>query len=582
MPTAGNRRARILSILIVFGCCLVLAGCNRVDYVEGNGKPRFPVPVLPTNVSALPELPALANTPSWDEFKSGIQAAIDYGTKSGVVTDHARLDAIVKALSKGNHDDPAVKVVMKYVLLLATNEAQSLPPIAPSSDAAGAGTLSWKPCEADGLQCASLKVPLDYTKPSGASVDIKMDRYPARKPDQRIGVLMANPGGPGGSGLDFLPAWYSGLSDELKDHFDIVSFDPRGVGQSDPFVCGKPKSPGDTSPNPKTPAEEAAYTALAKSYGDACDTIDPQMLQNIGTKNVARDMDEMRKAMGEDKITYLGYSYGTEIGQVYANLFPDQVRAFVLDGVVDPGLTKQQLSTAQTAAFDNALSRFAKSCPKVCTGLGQYVVQQSGNKQIDSKYLGSSDYVDPNYADTAISAMLYSKSRWPLLAWALREAAVDKDGTLLALAVDSYSGRSIFTGESSSNGDDSFIAIMCRDFAISSLPDAYRMSRTSNRLHPIFASNPDVLCNEWPSQPDVIGPVTWPKSVPVLLVSTTGDPATPHKLAQNVAARNPSAVLLTHDGDGHTAYSSGDNCIDAKVNQFLIDVKAPKKGTVCG
>lgn len=560
---------------------LAVGSCGRIVVLEGKAAPRYPQPAAP-DVDNLPQLPDYKKTPTWSEFKSNVAKAIQEGENNGSVTDHSRIDEIVANLAKADHDDPGVQAVMATVLSMAKSQSKAPAQIAESGRTADDGEPSWGPCGGDGLECASLKVPLDYNNPGSDTIEIKLDRYPAKDPGKRIGVLLGNPGGPGGSGIDFLPSWYAGLSDEIKDSFDVVSFDPRGVGQSDPFFCGKPsESYSDANSDPQTKEEEEAYTSEAAKFAEGCGKTGDDVLSHLGTKDVARDLDEIRKAMGEEQITYVGYSYGTAIGQTYANMFSEHIRALVLDGVMDTAVTKQELSSAQTAAFDNALRRFAKSCPDVCTGLAEYLTPKVKDDPIDSKYLSKSDYVDQTYLNVGISAMLYLAKRWPLLAWALREAAVNHDGTLLALSVDSYTGRSVFSGEYSSNGDDSFSAVMCRDFKTSSLDEAYKMSRSDNRLHPVFAGRPDVICNEWAVPPDALGPLAWPKATKVLLVSTTGDPATPHKMAQAVASRNPSAVLLTHNGDGHTAYSVGDECVDSKVDKFLLKEKLPAKGSVC-
>lgn len=578
--TGSHRRRSAYLVATAILAIMTVAGCGRVVLLQGTAAAQYPQPAIP-DISTLPELPAYKNTPTWSEFKSGIAQAIKTGTANGSVTDHSRLDLIVDKLADADHSDPGVKVVMATVLRMAESQSQAPAQIAESGRSAEDGNLVWSTCGADGLECASLKVPLDYDKPNGDSIEIKLDRYKAADPDKRIGVLLSNPGGPGGSGIDFLPSWYAGLSADIRDSFDVVSFDPRGVGQSDPFYCGPVSGSSDVNPDPKTEKDEQAYTEQAQKFADACADAGTDVLKHLGTKDVARDMDKIRTALGEDKISYVGYSYGTAIGQTYASMFPDRVRAFVLDGVLDTALTKQQVSSAQTAAFDKALRRFSGSCPKVCTGLALYLAGKLHDDNIESKYLSGSDYVDSTYLNIGISSALYSVDSWPYLAWALREAAVDDDGTLLALSVDNYTGRSIFSGEYSSNGDDSYDAVMCRDFATSSLKSAYAMSRSDNRLHPVFAGRPDVICNEWAVPPDPLGPLTWPKGTPVLLVSTTGDPATPHEMGKAVAARNPSAVLLTHEGDGHTAYTDGDACIDDKVDAYLLSVKAPKKGTVC-
>ena len=576
---AHRDRRGVLALLLAM--VLLMAGCST-EVVTGQASAKYPMPKLadPENI---PELDPLDESPTWSQFIDSLETSVKRGTSNGTVSDISRLAAIVDALSDADHSDPGVQAIMRTVMRAARTPSHPPPTIEQSGKAASAGTLDWQPCGDDGLECASLQVPVDYDNPGGETIEIKIDRYPATDPAKRIGVLLSNPGGPGGSGLDFLPGWYESLSDEIKASFDIISFDPRGVGQSDGLTCGNVDTSANPNPYPNGDAEEDEFTEYAEDAAAACQQAGP-LLDHVGAVNVVKDMEEMRKAMGEEQISYVGYSYGTVLGQVYANLYPESLRATVLDGMVDTAITKQELSSKQNAAFDNALRRFAKTCPEACTGLAQYVVQQAAQTPYPSKYLTSEESVDDYIASLSISSMLRTPENWPLLAWSLREAAANGDGTLLMLIAELGAGISIFDG-SVSGGDglsgDAFNAVMCEDFDVSPLDEAYQMARTDNRLHPVFASPPDVLCNVWPTEREPLGPLTWPEDLPMLLVSTTGDPATPHSMAQTVVSRNPSAVLLTHNGDGHTVYGGEDECVDANVDKFLIDLELPEKGTVC-
>ncbi|HEY4375575.1 MAG TPA: alpha/beta fold hydrolase, partial [Acidimicrobiales bacterium] len=228
------------------------------------------------------------------------------------------------------------------------------------SSGGGRRTLSWSSCD-HGFQCASMKVPLDYTKPDGRKLTLAMARRPASDPSERIGSLFINPGGPGASAIETIENIV--LPDTLTDHFDIVGFDPRGVGQSSPIDCHSHlQEMYDTDPVLDTPAEKAAYLKVSQEFVDECARKYKAVLPFLGTQNVARDMDEVRKAVGDAKLTYLGYSYGTSIGQQYAQLFPTHIRAMVLDGVVDEDETGLQAAGEQAGGFEVALKAFLADC----------------------------------------------------------------------------------------------------------------------------------------------------------------------------------------------------------------------------
>lgn len=586
------RRRRLVSAVAAVLLVGTTAGCGAV-VLPGGASPAFVRPSAP-DPDQLPELEAPDELPTTSEFEERIDEAL----ATGEIPDHDYLDFLVDGLTGEDPDDPDTRLAMGMVLSSVRRLLNAPEQVDTGSGASPASSdaIDWRPCPSDtsgdgtdtqssggpstdGMECGELLVPVDWDDPDGQTLTIAMDRFPARKPDERIGVLMANPGGPGGSGVDFLPFWYDDLSDDIRDRFDVMSFDPRGVGQSDPVQCGSPPEPfEDVDDTPDTEQEEKDFVEEMQKVAAGCENGAADLLAHVGTSDVAHDMEAMREAMGEDQLSFVGYSYGTMIGQVYANAYPDRVRAFVLDGVMDPALNLQELDAEQIRAFDAALRRFEKTCPDVCGGLAEYVLDESEKSDIETPV---NDWpADPTTVRIAVLSLLYSEADWPVLAMALRQAAVEDDSTLLTLAADDYSGRNVFTGDWDSSGD-AYDAVMCRDFASDEDVHATFVSaRQQARLYPVFAGSPRVLCNEWPVEAAPAGALDWPKDTPVLLVSTTGDPATPHSMGQAVAERT-GAPLLTHDGEGHTVYADGIDCIDDKVNAFLLDGTEPKPGTIC-
>ncbi|HEY7270539.1 MAG TPA: alpha/beta fold hydrolase, partial [Dehalococcoidia bacterium] len=226
---------------------------------------------------------------------------------------------------------------------------------------AAAEGLDWHACGV--FQCATLTVPLDYDHPEGRQIDLSVVRQPARDQSQRIGSLFVNPGGPGGSAVDFLRAWAPTLAPDIRDRFDVITFDPRGVGESTPLECHD--NIQQLAALPPAPGSDAEWQEIAdadKSFADLCAERAGGTLPYLGTVNVARDIDRLREALGEDKISYFGYSYGTEMGQVYAGLFPQRVRAMVLDGAVDLALSGDQVDFEQAMAFEKAYDHFLQDC----------------------------------------------------------------------------------------------------------------------------------------------------------------------------------------------------------------------------
>ncbi|MEU9379169.1 alpha/beta hydrolase [Streptomyces sp. NPDC048255] len=474
---------------------------------------------------------------------------------------------------------------------------------------AGAKPLKWGECPAPTAlegggpapgkdwQCATLDVPLDYAKPEGETVPIALIRAKARKKDQRIGSLLFNFGGPGGSGITTLP----GAAKEyeaLRARYDLVSFDPRGVGRSAPVRCEDDKQldayyAQDSSP--ETPQEESAFVDNIRTYQRACEKNSAKLLPHVGTENAARDMDRIRQALGDEKLHYFGISYGTELGGVYAHLFPKNVGRAVFDAVVDPTATSEQGALGQAKGFQLALGNFAQDCldrGDSCLLQGSTVKEIEANvmklqKDLEARPIaGIGDrQLTESAATNGIAQALYSKELWPLLEQGLDEAEGGQGQLLLALS-DALNGRDQ-QGHYSNIGAAN-TAINCADSK-----ERYTLAQTKAKL-PAFRSASPVFgnflgwammgCTDWPvpgawDTPDVSAP----GAAPILVIGNTGDPATPYEGARKMVERlGPGVgVELTYKGEGHGAYNSGDPCVQKAVNSYLLDGKVPAAGTVC-
>jgi pimeloyl-ACP methyl ester carboxylesterase len=472
--------------------------------------------------------------------------------------------------------------------------------------------LGWTACgtaaggTAAGVQCATAVLPMDYDHPHGPTVHIAVARVPATDPAQRLGSLFFNFGGPGGTAVDFLQAnGADGVFAELNKRFDIVGFDPRGVGQSTPAIdCHvNQEQLGIYSQPVPTPLDMnvPAYVAKARAYVQACVSRNGAILSHVSTANVARDMDRLRAAVGDDKLTYLGFSYGTFLGATYAALFPQRYRALVLDGPVDAQayISDPMRDIAeQTAAFELALHRFLQACAAdqtACSGFGgtdplaaydRLIANAEQSPVPAAGYAPDPRPVGGDDVRMATSSMLYNKQFWGLLGEALASGAAG-DGSLLRAIVDqAFYGR---------QPDGTFDPLSDRYFTITASEQQYPRSLGVflKRGAESWASYPHFWFNSgyaeisyalWPAHDaDAYrGPFTVPASSPTpLVVATTYDPATPYPGARRLVAELGNARLLTMEGDGHTAYGGNSACIDAAVDAYLVDGALPPVGTVC-
>lgn len=457
--------------------------------------------------------------------------------------------------------------------------------------------LSWTRC-GDGLQCAWLQVPLDYANPSGDTLRLRISRVPASGTDaQRQGSLVVNPGGPGASGLDFASYVAAAVAPQVAREFDVVGFDTRGVGQSAPVTCMTGRQTSTwlrADSNPDTIAEERRYFALAGRIPRGCLEFSPRIARHLGSENTARDMDVLRAALGDQKLTYLGFSYGTFLGTLYAERFPESVGRLVLDGALDPSLDVMQVSEGQSGGFQLALSRFAADCVKrsTCPWRGSAASVLRGITallaQIDRRPLptgGSRDLVEGE-AITALFTAMYSPTSWSSLRYALR-LAKRGDGSGLQWLADTAADR---TGPNSfgTNMASAFPAIACWDTPAS--PDLAGLRAAADRWSrgakvPALAramSWSNAPCSQWFGHTDrVPAPASSSTTAPILVVGTTYDPATPYAWSQALSRQLATARLLTYRGDGHTAYGSGSRCVDDAIDAYLLRGTLPAAGTVC-
>ncbi|WP_433474982.1 alpha/beta hydrolase [Spirillospora sp. CA-142024] len=454
---------------------------------------------------------------------------------------------------------------------------------------------SWKDC-GGGFECATVQVPLDYSKPSGEKVGISVVRLPAEDKSARIGSLLTNPGGPGGSGVDFIKQSASGFGDELRRRFDIVGFDPRGVAASDPLRCNTGPQLDEffaTDASPDDQKETSTLGGESKAFAERCKTKAGSELPHVGTADAARDMDVLRAALGDSKLTYYGASYGTYLGASYAEQFPKNIRAFVLDGAVDPKLSSTELLIEQAKGFETALRAFADDCVKSggCPfgTTADAVINKIASflTATDKKPLSNtrdSRKVTESLAVMGIARALYVKQYWPVLRQSLIQAMEKSDGTYLLALADEMVERK--ANGSYSNQTDANMAVNCVDKPNPPNLATYGKAATeAKKVAPRFGTFVvwgGLPCVYWPVQTkQEPKPITAKGAAPIVVIGTIRDPATPYKWAQSLAGQLSSGVLLTFDGDGHTAYLQGNSCITKATDDYLTTANPPKDGTTC-
>ena len=464
----------------------------------------------------------------------------------------------------------------------------------PSATAVEVPLAHWSDC-GKGFLCAEVRVPRDYSAPTAGYLKISMVVLPATDRAARVGSIVVNPGGPGGSGVDFVRdgAAAGFFPADLRKRFDIVGFDPRGVNNSTEIRCIDNLDPqADLDPSPDTPAELTALVNSARTYAGECAKRNDLTLQYLSTDAVARDLDLIREAIGDEKLTYLGFSYGTLIGSMYADLFPDHIRAMALDGAVDPKLDLEQLRAGQAKGFEGALRDFLADCAArtkcdfhekgKSAQAFDTLMASIDRKSLPAVLVRDGRRVGPGLAWSAVLGALYSKDSWPILASALELAKLG-DGSILLEISDPYRGRK--ANGSYSNLQDAYTANTCLDFAApKDVKDYTAWANTFKASAPHFAQQiayNDLPCAFWPVPPErTPKAATGTGAPPIVVVGSTRDPATPYAWAVALSKELDSGVLVTRNGEGHTAYGVS-ACVRTAIDAYLLDLKVPKNGLTC-
>jgi pimeloyl-ACP methyl ester carboxylesterase len=448
--------------------------------------------------------------------------------------------------------------------------------------------LSWSGC-GGGFECTRLLVPVDYSQPGGATMHIAVIRKPAG--DASRGSLIVNPGGPGASGVDYVRGSASTFSG-VTGNFDLVSFDPRGVGQSRPIRCESGAQLDAfvaVDPTPDTLAEHAALVRSSREFANACFRRNGDYLEHVGTIDAARDMDVLRAALGDTKLTYYGGSYGTYLGAKYAQLFPHRIRAMVLDGALDPRQPTTAENRVQAIGFETDLRDFlsncvhSSSCPFPSSnaegGLDQLQAHIDAHPlAVGSRHLGPGEFFE------GLALGLYSTSYWSTLRQALSDAE-NGDGRLLLAFSDALTER--HSDGSYSNLIESNLAINCIDRPSPRNVSTYdAAARAFAKAAPHFGepiAYGSLPCAFWKVPPvEQAHAVTAVGAPPIVVIGTTRDPATPYVWAKALARQLSSGVLVTYNSDGHTAYEHGNSCIVGAVNAYLNRLVVPRNGLRCG
>jgi pimeloyl-ACP methyl ester carboxylesterase len=506
----------------------------------------------------------------------------------------------------------ALSVALSMVLTGCTSFAESAAdgsaPTASPSAAPKAAPIDWTDCNQQiqklvagqpgsdrnlSFECGRTEVPISYSEPRGATLPLFLVRVVAAGQTDRIGSLMVNPGGPGASGADAAIGLALKLPQEILSRFDIVGFDPRGVGLSTPVECvsdAMKERIVAAEPRPTTPQQLDDAFSLTREVAKDCADQYGDALGTFNTVDTARDMDQLRRSLGDEKLTYLGYSYGTTLGSTYAELFPAKTRALVLDAAVDPDTDGKTDAEASAKGLEAGFDAFAANCVGLIAGCPvganprQFVTDllaQAGQTPIPSSKQGETRQATPGVVLTAVQAALYDTASWPQLAQGLAAAQKGDSAGLFSLA-DSYSGR--LEDGTYSNMLDANLAINCADTTESYDESEIRgLAADWGVKYPLFGAGSAVglyTCSAWKAHRTPLPKRDAAGSAPILVVGNSGDPVTPLPGAKDMADDLTNGVLLVWQGQGHTAYPKTD-CISAAVNSYLIGLTPPVDGLTC-
>ncbi|WEG09815.1 alpha/beta hydrolase [Microbacterium horticulturae] len=481
--------------------------------------------------------------------------------------------------------------------------ASSQPASSPTPDAEGVAsellpfytqTIDWSSC-AGADQCADIDAPLDWNDPGKGKVSLSIIKHGATGTSQ--GALLVNPGGPGASGVELIrDSLDYAVGSTLAEHYDVIGFDPRGVGGSTAVKCFNAKQMDaylfDIPSAPRNTAEwREEVLASAKGFAQACEENSGGILPYITTEFAARDMDLMRAVLGDKKLNYLGYSYGTFLGATYAKLYPQKVGRFVLDGALDPSTSSLEVSVTQGVGFESALRAYMASCLKTrgcpfsgtvddaMSSLGALFarVDKSPLRNTDGRMLGADAML------TSIVAALYSQDSWQYLTQSLAGIAKGNPSIAFQLA-DFYYNR--VDGKYQDNSQEAFTAYNCMDYPNDATDAQIAAAQaTLKQKAPVIAPywNVDIDgCESWPAKATgVREEIHAAGAGPILVIGTTNDPATPYTWAQALAKQLDSGILITRVGEGHTGFNKGNSCVDDTVNDYFVDGTVPDADVRC-
>jgi pimeloyl-ACP methyl ester carboxylesterase len=453
--------------------------------------------------------------------------------------------------------------------------------------------IEWKACEGSTsteVECGNIEVPFDYANPDQGSFVLYVKKHNASSPADRIGSMMVNPGGPGFGGSSLADDAQYYFSQDLIDHFDIIAWDPRGTGESTPSVnCVDTFDEyfGLDSP-PETPEEKQALIDASQAFNDKCAENSGTILPYISTMASAQDINSLRLALGEEKVSYFGFSYGSELGTTWATMFPETVRAIVVDGAVDPNASSVQEGMNQAKGFEGQLTTFLKQCSEktTCAFHNGGKAEDAFDKlvlDIDTTPLEVSKDRTPvtqGVLFTAVAQAMYSDYYWPQLSEALN-AAQGGDGKGILQLYDDYYQRN--TDGTYGNELEAFLAISCLDD-----PGATSTEEVDSRIEEFIAAAPRLggnfaygySCALWPvKQADKVT-ITGKGAGPIVVIGTTGDAATPLESTRNMALGLDQGILIVVEANQHTGYGAN-SCVVKAVDEYLIKLIVPANETTC-
>ncbi len=447
--------------------------------------------------------------------------------------------------------------------------------------------ITWEKCGAQ--DCTKIKVPLDYANPAGDSIEIVAKRNAAK--NNAVGSLLLNPGGPGGSGQELAENAGFYFSQQITDNFDLIGFDPRGVGESSPVKCLDDAELGRAleASYADTPEGDAQSAADIEAIIAGCEEKSGKILPFVGTESAARDMDIMRHVFGDPRLYYVGFSYGTSLGGMYADLFPQNVGRMILDGAVAPLATNFDQSAAQLKGFENSLDAYLEDClaGKDCPFSGtvaeaRKVIAKMLTQALVTPYKVSAEGRELTQTGLlmGIVTALYDDMTWPILSKAFTDLMNDGDGSLFLALFDTYTSRE--GDKFTNNSTEANWAINCADYGAQGDETTWKEQEAKlvNEISPLFGpvmGYDEAMCAKWPYQPaKPVGAYKAVGSAPIVVVGTVGDPATPYEWAVEFAKTLDKAVLVTYEGEGHTAYGRSTECVSDPLDAYLLSGQVPK------